>query len=195
MKKMYLFLLCMMVLSGTKTNAQKNMKNSGSTSRNAVKTAIVYSSKYGTTEKVAKMVAEKMAENNDVTLIALNDNPRPDITAYSKVILGTSIYVGKPRENMKEFCKNNHAAFEGKTIGLFVCGGEMSEEKRQEELKNAYPDYLHEAAVAENFMGGEYQLDKMSFVEKKVIQMVKKVRESASNLDYDAINVFSIKMK
>lgn len=176
--------------------AQENVNNhSNQISQGMTKTAIIYSSKYGTTEKVAKMIAEKIAGNNEVTLIALNDDPKPDISTYNKVILGTSIYKGKPRSNMKDFYKNNQATFENKIIGLFICGGATKEQDKQKELKNAYPGYLHKVAIAESFIDGEYQLDKMSTIEKIMIRMKEKVKESVSNLDYDAIDVFSSKMK
>lgn len=161
----------------------------------SVRTVIVYSSKYGTTEKVANMIAEKIESNNDVTLVSLVDNPRPDLSAYDKIILGTSIYMGKPRDEMKDFTRKNEAAFAGKTVGLFVCGGEKKEDKRQKELKSAYPDYLHKMALAEGFMGGEYNFEKMSSFEKKVIKMRAKTSESTSFLDYEAIDAFADKMK
>lgn len=160
-----------------------------------MKTAIIYSSKHGTTEKVANMIADKIAETNDVTLIALNDNPTPDISGYEKVILGTSIYMGKPRDNMKNYTKNRQAAFDGKIIGLFICGGETRPDKQAEELKKAYPDYLHNMALAEGFMGGEYNLEKMGTMERKAIKMKAKIKESKSFLNYEAIDAFAIQMK
>lgn len=185
--------VCLILASYTAVYSQnlEVMTDSSSTT----KTAIVYSSKYGTTEKVAGMIAEKIADSNDVTLISLVDVPMPDISGYDKIILGTSIYMGKPRDEMKKFTKNNESAFVGKIVGLYVCGGEKREDKKQKELQGAYPDYLHNMALAEGFMGGEYNFEKMSSMEKKVIKMKAKTKESASFLDYDAIDVFSSKIK
>ena len=47
-----------------------------------MKTAIIYASKYGTTEKVAGSIANKLKETNEVKLFSLRKNPNPDISGY-----------------------------------------------------------------------------------------------------------------
>ena len=201
MKNLIIMALCLIFTACYNTNVKAQEASAATDSvittepGQKMKTAIIYSSKYGTTEKVANMIAEKIAETNDVTLIALNDNPTPDISGYDKVILGTSIYMGKPRDNMKDYSKKRQVAFEGKIIGLFICGGETRQDKQAEELKKAYPDYLHDMALAEGFMGGEYNLEKMGTIERKVIKMKAKVKESKSFLNYEAIDAFATQMK
>jgi len=70
--------------------------------------AIVYSSKYGTTEKICNTIKCEMRDSDSVQLIALEDNPEQiDLHQYHAVILGTSIYAGKPRKSMVEFCKQH----------------------------------------------------------------------------------------
>lgn len=159
------------------------------------RTTIIYSSKHGATEKVANMIAERIAEGNDVTLISLADVAMPDISSYDKVILGTSIYMGKPRDEMKKFTGKKEATFTGKVVGLFVCGGEVNPDKRKRELGKAYPDSLHDIAIAEGFMGGEYNFERMSSFERKAMKMRAKVNETTSFIDYGAIEVFADKMK
>lgn len=160
-----------------------------------MKTVIIYSSKRGTTGKVANMVGGKIVSDNDVTLIALSKEPMPDISAYGKVILGTSIYAGKPSSSMTKFCGRNKSVLENKVIGLFVCGIQSRSNKKEAELKNAYPDYLHAIAKAEDFMGGELLLEEMSFFERKLMEQIAKTDTSVSRLDNAAIDAFSDKMK
>lgn len=54
-----------------------------------------------------------------------------------------------------------------KLIGLFVCGmyhkPDVMEEK---ELRDAFPSYLHRVAKTAAFLGGEFRLEKMNFLEK-----------------------------
>ena len=158
-----------------------------------MKTAIIYSSKYGTTEKVARIIARKIEAENDVTLIPLADTPAPDISGYEKIILGTSIYAGKSRANMRKFCKKYGSVLNEKIIGLFVCG--MQSAKKAEELRDAYPEKLHNIAKAEDYMGGEFLLEKMNFLVSQFVRRLEKTEISVSKLDYDAIDVFSNKMK
>lgn len=199
MKRLFFTAFCVLLAScANKANSQGTSAAPDSViarQGKPARTVIIYSSKYGTTEKVANMIAEKISETNDVTLIALNEVPNPDISGYEKVILGTSIYMGKPRDNMKDFTKKKEAVFENKIVGLFICGGETKQDKQAEELKKAYPDYLHNMAKVESFMGGEYNLEKMSSFERKAIKMISKVKESTSFLNYEAIGNFANQMK
>jgi menaquinone-dependent protoporphyrinogen oxidase len=75
-----------------------------------MKTAIIYTSKHGTTEKVAASIAEKLMEANGVELFSLKNNTNPDISGFETVILGTSIYAGQASGKMKTFCKANESA-------------------------------------------------------------------------------------
>lgn len=154
-----------------------------------MKTAIIYSSKYGTTEKVAKIIAQRIEAENDVALISLADTPAPDISGYEKIILGTSIYAGKSRANMRKFCKKYDSVLEKKIIGLFVCG--MQSAKKTEELRDAYPEKLHSIAKAEDYMGGELLLEKMSFLVSQLVRRMEKTNISVSKLDSTAIEAFS----
>lgn len=157
-----------------------------------MKTAIIYSSKNGTTAKVANMIAAQIGAENDVSLISLSETPDPDLSSYGKVILGTSVYAGKPRKEMSRFCREYRDVIENKIIGLFVCG--MQPEKKEEELKDAYPEYLHNKANAEAFVGGELLFEKMSFFIRRLMKRMAKTDTSVSKLDNAAIEAFSVAM-
>ena len=157
-----------------------------------MKTAIVCSSKYGTTKKVAVLIAEKITSDNDVVFMSLSDNPKPDLSPFEKVILGTSVYAGKPRKDMVKFCRQYQSVLESKVIGLFVCG--MQWKNKEQELKDAFPEYLHNIAKAEVFVGGELLLEEMNFFERALIKKMVKTDKSVSKLDYEAIDSFSEKM-
>ena len=160
-----------------------------------MKTAIIYASKYGTTEKVAHLIAESLKEIGEVSLISLAKKSTENINSYDKVILGTSVYAGSSSRKMKLFCIENQDVLLQKPLGLFVCGMEPSEEKRQLEIQNAYPDYLLEKAQAATFLGGEFLFEKMNFLEKMIIKKIAKTTTSVSNIDYAEIQAFAGKMK
>ena len=158
-----------------------------------MRTAIIYSSKHGTTEKVANMIAEKISTSNDVTLISLSSTSKPDLSPYEKVILGTSIYAGRPTIKMRKFCRRYKDILQSKTIGLFVCG--MRPANKEAELQGAYPEYLHNIAKAEDFMGGKLLFEKMPFFRRRIMKRMAKTDTSVSKLDNTVIDQFSINIK
>ena len=70
----------------------------------------------------------------------------------------------------------------------------MNDNQEVEQLKNAFPEYLHSNALAEAILGGEFLFNKMNFIEKFVTRKITKVTCSVSNLRYDAITVFLEKL-
>ena len=151
-----------------------------------MKIAIIYASKHGTTEKVARSIAEKLSGE----LFSLRNNQNPDISGFETVILGSSVYAGQASGKMKEFCKANEPVLLHKKIGLFVCGMHPDKEQREKELKDAYSEALHEKAVASGFFGGEFLFEKMNFVERLIIKKIAKTTKSISQIDWEAINGF-----
>jgi len=160
-----------------------------------MKTAIIYASKYGTTEKIARLLADSLKETDDVILVSLGKKNTEDLNQFDKIILGTSIYAGNSSRKMKLFCAEFQAVLLQKTIGLFICGMEPAEEKRQQEIRNAYPNWLYEKAKSIKFLGGEFLFEKMNFFEKAIIKKIAKTNSSVSNIDYTAIQTFAERMK
>jgi len=160
-----------------------------------MKTAIVYASKYGTTEKVAASIAEKLKETNEVVLFSLKKNPKPDISGFETVILGSPIYMGKASEKMKAFCKANESVLLQKKIGLFICGMHIDKEEQEKELKNAYPKTLQEKAEASGFMGGEFLFEQMNFFERFIVKRIAKTNTTVHRIKGRAIDAFVGKLK
>lgn len=71
-----------------------------------MKTAILYTTTYGSTEKVANYIAEKL-ENQEIVLVNLAENKNFDFSEFDNIILGGSIYLGDIQPEMFEFCTNN----------------------------------------------------------------------------------------
>jgi len=159
------------------------------------KTAILYLSKYGTTEKIVGFIADKLKETNDVALFSLKKFPNPDISGFETVILGAPVYAGQVSKSMNAFCKANEAVLLQKKIGLFVCGMEPNKEKQEKELTDAYPEALRENAVAIGFLGGAFLWEQMNFVERMIIKKIAKVTTSVQQIDNEAIDSFVEKMK
>lgn len=156
-----------------------------------MKTAIIYYSKHGTTERVAHLIGEHL--NHTVDYISLRENPKPDIRIYDRIILGTSIYAGTPGRKFSQFCNKNQSLLKEKVIGLFICC--MNKEQESEEMNNAFPEYLQQSAIPKAILGGEFLFDKMNCIERFITRKVAKIESSVSCLRYDAIREFATQIK
>ena len=160
-----------------------------------MKTAVIYATKYGTTEKVAASIAEKLTETNNVEMFALTKNANPDIKEFETVILGAPIYAGQASGKMKAFCKANESVLLQKKIGLFVCGMHPDKEQQCKELNDAYPEVLQKNAAVAGFMGGAFLFERMNFIERTIIKKIAKTTTSVQQIDWDAVDEFVEKFK
>jgi menaquinone-dependent protoporphyrinogen oxidase len=151
-------------------------------------TAIIYTSKHGTTAKVAQMVAERLTDNK-VSSIDLKKEKCTNLNSFDGIILGTSVYAGQSSKTMQRFCKENMEALKQKRLSLFVCWMELDETKQQQELANAYPQELVRHAVSTCFAGGEFLFEKMNFFERAIIKRIVKTNKSVSQIrEYEIEN-------
>lgn len=153
-----------------------------------MKTLILYLSKHGTTEKVARMIQSGLAD--EVTIVHLKQNRKPDLTSFQRVIIGTSVYAGTPSKSLMKFCLANLKELQTKELGLFVCGMEPDKDKQQKELANAFPAELVQIAKASVFAGGEFLFEKMNFFERMVIKKIAKTSVSISRIDESSVKSF-----
>ncbi len=154
-------------------------------------TLITYCSTHGFTEKVASEIKSFIGEN--VTLCNLKKEPSPDIRSFDRIIIGGSIHAGQIQKKVRQFCKSNHEALLKTEIGLFICCMEEGE-KAYEELEHVYPKDLIQHAKVTACLGGEFNFEKMNFLEKFIVRKAAKVNKSTSKRDYEAIRNFSTRM-
>ncbi|CAN5505563.1 hypothetical protein BH23BAC1_BH23BAC1_30750 [soil metagenome] len=67
-----------------------------------MKTLIIYSSRHGTTEKVAALIAEKL-ESTEVYIINLKFKAKIDFDQFDRIIIGGSIHMGQVQKVIKDF--------------------------------------------------------------------------------------------
>lgn len=161
-----------------------------------MRTAIIYYSKYGTTQKVAEMIQARMVTDT-VTMINIQKEQMMDIdlSIYNRIIIGTSVYAGSSKKRFKKFCTDNYLSlFAQKEIGLFLCGMEPDSMKQQAEIEHSFPDELLRHSKARGFMGGEFLMDKMNIVERVIIKKIAKTSISVSAINEQAVNEFVSKM-
>lgn len=157
-----------------------------------MKTLIVYMSTHGCTENVVYELKEKLG--SDTSIVNLKENHNPDLREYGRIIIGGSIHAGQIQKKVREFCENNLNVFRFKEVGLFICcmyEGQVA----KDQLKNAFPEKLHQYSKTEAIFGGEFNFEKMNLLEKMVVKKVAHVKESTSNIDHKLIEKFARRME
>ena len=156
-----------------------------------MKTLIAYSTSHGCTEKAAVELQKLLG--GEVNLVNLKTNFYPNPEEYDRVIIGGSIHAGQIQKKVKEFCLQNLETLKTKELGLFICCMEQGETAHKQ-LLAAYPEELFEVAKSTAFFGGEFDFEKMNFLQKFIVRKVAHVTQSTSKIDYQAIHKFSNRM-
>ncbi len=159
-----------------------------------MKIAILYISKHGTTKKIAKQIADALAEH-ECEVIDIKKYKHPDLEKFDYLILGSSIYAGKIQQPMNNFCHQYLSQLQPKVIGLFVCGMQPTEEQREQELIRAFPPELFEKTTTKSFLGGEFLFEKMSMWERWIVRHISKVSNSVSMINDNAVKQFIAKLQ
>jgi len=152
---------------------------------------IIYMSTHGCTESVSVKLAEKL--NGEVILHNLKNDKKPDFSSFDRVIIGGSIHLGQIQRKLKTFCTENLEKLGRKEVGLFICCMEEGE-TAYKQLNEAFPEKLHQYSKAEAILGCEFNLERMSFLEKMIIKKVAKLEESVSKIDHEGIEKFAKRM-
>jgi len=149
-------------------------------------TIIVYTTNYGTTEKCARIIADKIG--GDTQLVRLGSNEVPCLHCAQNIIIGGSIYAGRVQSALKKFIAKNIDVLIQKKVGLFLCAAENNEPHRTQQIENAFDKRLREHAVIIETAGYQIDYDKLSMIHKIITKLVSKQSESQSALDMDALD-------
>jgi len=67
-------------------------------------------------------------------------------------------------------------------------------DKAIEQFNNAFPEKLRNRATAKGFFGGEFNFEKMNFIEKAIIKKIAHIEDSMSKINYQNIKTFATEM-
>ncbi len=157
-----------------------------------MKTGIFYATNHGSTKKVAEIIKEQMGTEN-VDLINLKESKNPQIDDYNTIIIGGSIHAGKVQKQIKSFYNKNLDTLKNKKVGLYLCC--MMEEKSKEQFDNAFSKDIQDISVSNKIIGGEFDFEKMNFIEKAIIKKVAKVDKSVSTINNNKITELVSELK
>lgn len=137
-----------------------------------MKTAIVYATKYGCTKKCVDMLQACLPGKTDVFL-AMTDHFDPDL--YDVIFIGGSVYMGKIRKQITQFCRRYLNQLLKKKVGLFVCC--CTPNGTEGFLETLFPPELLRHASLATCVGGETDYRKMNFFYRKLLQLLRKSDE------------------
>jgi menaquinone-dependent protoporphyrinogen oxidase len=157
-----------------------------------MKTIIIYTSKYGCTEKAAYLLKNQLGEETEVVNLMLAKEPT--LERYDTVILGGSIYYGKIQKQMTAFASKYINELDKKRVGLFICAGAKGEEATQE-LKSSFPEKLYNQSITKEVFGDEIYEEKMTVLDRLVLRVVKGKNKSVNGLSKEAIERFALAVK
>ena len=154
---------------------------------------VAYASKYGATAEIAEKIGSSLNQAG-VPAQVLPADRVSDMAAYSGLILGSAVYIGRWRKEAIKLLQSNEAVLVGKPVWLFSSG--PTGEGDPEELLSGWnlPGKLH--PIAERIgirdiavFHGAVDADKLNFVEKFMLKNVK--APIGDFRDWDAIESWS----
>lgn len=151
------------------------------------KTAILYGSRYGSTEDVAVKIGEILKESGiDISIYNLKEIIKDkffNLNDYNGILLGTGIYAGQWAKSAKKFLKNYSEKLKERNqpCGIFILCGEASDTSKIPELKKRHvEDKLNKYGLKSKLIdvfGGVLDLSeetRMGKFEQKIIKMINK---------------------
>ncbi|HCW05419.1 MAG TPA: flavodoxin [Clostridium sp.] len=134
-------------------------------------TLVVYASKHGTAKHCAEILSSKLV--GQVNLLNVREEKVPELSQYSKIIIGGSIYAGRIQKEILEFCNKHIKELNSKKLGLYICC--MIEKDADKQLTTVFPKELLDSSIVKKNFGGEFKFKEMSFWEKLMCKMVAKM--------------------
>ena len=157
-----------------------------------MKTLILYATKHGATADIAGRIADKMG---DVVLHNIADGGSPSLHEFDCIIIGSSIYAGSIRKELKRFLARNAddqwSSLRVKPLGIFLSGFDGKDEVF---TKNFSAPIL-QAAKVKAFLGGIFDPAKASGFERAIIKAVMKQTDYTSSIDDEKIAQFVQEIK
>jgi menaquinone-dependent protoporphyrinogen oxidase len=168
-----------------------------------MKIAILFGTKYGTTEKAAELISEKISrlvdnkdinkeDNESIDAKLINLKEKNDILLdFDVFIIGSSVYMGGIRKEVKNFIRKYKDFLIEKQTALFICG---CNDDGIKQINKTFPPEIVDNAIATAFLGGELNIDKMNFFDKKIAQLIIKGADEFK-IDDVSIDEFVEKIK
>ena len=87
-----------------------------------VNALVVYATKHGSTEEVARVIAERLRQAGVSVDVAAARDVRAEVSGYSLVVLGGAIYAGRWHRDAHVFLKRHREQLESLRVAVFGMG-------------------------------------------------------------------------
>ncbi|MBC7364289.1 MAG: flavodoxin domain-containing protein [Candidatus Aminicenantes bacterium] len=151
------------------------------------KILIAYATYYGSTEKIVKLIAENLP---GAEICNLKKNPWPSLEEFEVVVIGGPIHAGKMHPAVRKFCRKNEEKLLTKKLALFITCM-YDGQKAEEQFNRAFSKPLKAAAKEKAILGGEFNLEKLNFMERFILKNFIGAKQSASRLHPEQIINFA----
>lgn len=157
-----------------------------------MKTVILYKTLHGCTAKCAGLLKDQLT--GEVEIVELENAKKVDLNNFDAVIIGGSIHAGRIQKKVKQFCTDHADFLKGKKLGLYICCMEEGE-KAVAQFDQAFAEDLRNHAAATGFFGGEFNFERMNFIQKALIKKIAHVEKSISKIRQESITEFAEQFK
>jgi menaquinone-dependent protoporphyrinogen oxidase len=127
---------------------------------------VAYATRYGSTEEVARAIAETLHGIG----VAVETQPVGNIRSlelYSAVVLGVPLYMGRMHKDARRFLATYRNALTKMPVALFVLGPVQKDEKdwsgARTQLKRELSKYPWFCPVSQEIFGGKFDPSKLGF--------------------------------
>jgi menaquinone-dependent protoporphyrinogen oxidase len=151
-----------------------------------VSVLVAYASKHGSTEGIARAIAERLSEAG-IDVMARSVTEVPDAPDVEAVVLGSAVYAGSWRKEATAWAQRNAAALSGRPVWLFSSGPlgvEVDDAEQQPRELDELTTLLHPKEHRVFF--GALDKAELGFAERMMVKAVK--APEGDFRDWDAIH-------
>ena len=127
------------------------------------------SARKGSSEKLAKMLAEKLP--GETVLANVKENPSSK--GYDNVILGGAVLAGEIKNGMRKFAESQLNELKNCKVALFCSCLSVDNKLIKDYFIKSFPPELIEQAVAMESLGGVYAPEKENFLMRSMFKLMK----------------------
>jgi len=154
-------------------------------------TVVIYHSKYGSTKRYAKFIADALGADLKDT----EEASKLDFADFEIVVLGAHLMGFAACPPMKKFLKSNKKYLIGKKIAAFLVGGTPPQLiDRNALIEKSFPEEIRRRIGAFAYYRGAMDYSRMSFGDKLVMRIASIVMPDKAKIEkFDAVKKENIK--
>ncbi|MCI5164911.1 MAG: menaquinone-dependent protoporphyrinogen IX dehydrogenase [Candidatus Electrothrix sp. GM3_4] len=141
------------------------------------KIIIIYSSTDGHTKKICCRLKQRVEDqNNQVTLISINDEKTIELNSFDKIVIGASIRYGKHGKKIHEFIKENQQILDSKCNAFFSVNVVARKPEKNKPETNPYlQKFLNQISWKPNNLAvfaGKIEYKKYNVWDRSMIRLI-----------------------